>query len=298
MLLVLGLGLSSAPAQVSPGTALRFDGANGYVDAGNNASFNAFPLTISAWIRTTNVNPTAQGIVSKYFDASYNGYSIHLVNGRINAWYLRNTANYVLAPGAVPIDGGFIADGRWHHVVFAVDTAGARVFVDGARTAIASWTGPAGPPTQTLPLQIGRYHNYVGRFRGDLDEVSLWNQSLETNAVNYIKHRSLSGREDGLVALWKFDEGSGSTTMDSTPSARVATLISNPEWVASTAPIALSPVAGSSVKFDGVDDQLSVAHDNALNAYPLSVTAWIKTSRVAASYNAVVNKYPAGSGNG
>jgi hypothetical protein len=203
--LALGLGClltGGARAQLLTSYALRLDGTNGYVDAGHNAAFNAFPLTIGAWIRTTNINPVAQGIVSKYFDASFNGYSLHLVNGRLNAWYLRSGANYILAPGFLPMDGGFVADGRWHHVVFTVDSAGARIFVDGVRTAIAGWTGPAGPPTQTLPLQVGRYHNYAPRFRGDIDEVSIWNQPLETNAVNYIKHRnlerkSLCGRPGG-----------------------------------------------------------------------------------------------------
>lgn len=139
---------------------------------------------------------------------------------------------------------------------------------------------------------------YANRFRGDIDEVAVWNQSLATNAVNYVKHRRLSGAEEGLVGLWHLDEGGGTTTANAVAGGGAGTLVSNPSWVVSTAPIAPSPVAGTALKFDGVDDQMVVPHAADLNAFPLTVTAWIKTSRVAVSYDGIVSKYVAASANG
>ena len=42
---------------------------------------------------------------------------------------------------------GAFNDGRWHQVVFVVDTAGGALYVDGALKASQPWTGTPGPPT-------------------------------------------------------------------------------------------------------------------------------------------------------
>ena len=63
----------------------------------------------TAWVRTTQATPDYRGIVCKYEPGSGNGYSMHLFNGRLCAWYFRDGANKIYA-GDPGIDGGFIAD--------------------------------------------------------------------------------------------------------------------------------------------------------------------------------------------
>jgi hypothetical protein len=53
--------------------------------------------------------------------------------------------------------------------------------------------------------------------------------------------------QNGLVAYWSFDEGTGSIAGDSSGNGRIATLLNRPSWVASGA------IAGA-LSFDGVDD--------------------------------------------
>ncbi len=85
---------SSAPLvfnQVA-GDALKFDGVNGYVMATNTNDLNSYPFTATAWFRTTNTANFVQGIVSKYADASGNGWTLVVQNNHLRGFYYRNNS--------------------------------------------------------------------------------------------------------------------------------------------------------------------------------------------------------------
>ncbi|MCC6235888.1 MAG: LamG domain-containing protein [Verrucomicrobiales bacterium] len=52
------------------------------------------------------------------------------------------------------------------------------------------------------------------------------------------------------------------------------------------------------VRFDGLDDVVEVAHRPELNAYPLTLAAWVRTSRNGAFVDGILSKYVDGSFNG
>jgi len=152
-----------------------------------------------------------------------------------------------------------VADGFWHHAAMVVDGSGGKLFLAGVQVGTGSWSGAAVPPTSADPLLIGRYSAY-GRFLGDIDEVTLWNRALGVAEVNYLQHRQLNDNEDGLLALWHLDENDGSSAGDATGHGYTSLLVSNPVWVASSAPIVFNQVAGNALKFDGVNGYVQVAH--------------------------------------
>jgi hypothetical protein len=76
-------------AQADPGTALHFNGTNSYVSVPHSPALNAYPLTITAWVRTLRNTSQVDGIICKYQDGSFNGYAMHLYNGRLYAFFLR-----------------------------------------------------------------------------------------------------------------------------------------------------------------------------------------------------------------
>ena len=273
---LLAGGLPSACAQSAAGTALRFDGVDDYVEVPHDAALNAYPLTITAWVKTLRNSSQVDGIVSKYFDGSFNGYSLNLRNGNLYVWYLRSGGSVVVLPNG--LDGGFIADGHWHHIAFVVSPTSGQVYVDGNLRNSVGWTGTPGPPTGTEPLQIGRYFNYGNTFQGEIDEVELWNRSLSASELNYLKHRRLGGTEDGLLGYWRFDESSGTVANNTATNAFHGTLLNAPARVASHAAIALEPVAVSAVKLDGVNDFVTVPHNTDLNPYPFTATTWFRTT--------------------
>src|SRR5207249_11887184 len=63
-----------ARAQVGgPGNAVNFGGVNGYAQTPQSAALNAYPLTVTAWFKTTQTNAAA-ALVNKYFAGSLSGY--------------------------------------------------------------------------------------------------------------------------------------------------------------------------------------------------------------------------------
>ena len=277
-------------AHANPGTALRFNGTNSFVSIPHNSTLNAFPLTLTAWVRTLRTSAQVDGIVGKYFDGSGNGYSINLRNGRMYAWYLRNGGASGVVVNPFGLDGGVIADGQWHHIAFVVGTATGYLYVDGSLRNSVAWTGTPGPPNGTEPLQIGRYFNYGNAFQGDIDEVALWNRGLSASELNYLKHRRLGGTEDGLLGYWRFDEGSGTAANNSATNAFHGSLSNSPAWLTSHAPIELEPVAGSGLKLDGVNGFVTVSHNADLNAYPFTVSTWFRTTNGANVVQGLVTK--------
>jgi hypothetical protein len=296
LLVISDFSTSNLYAQASAGAALRFGSTNAFVQVPPNTNFNRYPFTVSAWFRTTNGAGVVQGIASKYTDGSGNGWTLVVQNSKLRGFYYRSFANFAIDATSTAT----VSDGFWHHAALMVDASGGKLFLDGAPVGASAWTGAADRTTSADPLLIGRYSTSSGypSFSGDIDEVAYWNRALGTNELNYLKHRQLNGNENGLVGLWHLDDGSGSTTVDATGHGFSGALSNSPVWVTSTAPLVFNSVAGSSLSLNGVNQDVTVASTADLNAYPLTITAWVKTSRTAANYDAVVNKYASGSGNG
>jgi hypothetical protein len=157
--------------------ALSFDGVSNYVSVADAPALDAFPLSVSAWIKTTSTTGV-RGIVNKYAAGSFNGYQIFMNNGALCAWYLRDTANYAYDGGGCTLQTLGFNDGNWHLILYVVDSAGGRLYVDGTQKASLAWTGSAGPTTTTQALHIGDYPGITGGayFAGVIDEVRIYNR--------------------------------------------------------------------------------------------------------------------------
>src|SRR5439155_15678962 len=95
-------------------------------------------------LRSSDLNSGVRGLVNKYVAGSFNGYQMYFVNGNLCAWYMKDSANYVYDGTNCTLSTPGYNDGGWHQAVFVVDTAGGRLYVDGAQKATRAWTGVAG----------------------------------------------------------------------------------------------------------------------------------------------------------
>lgn len=203
---------------------------------------NAYPLTVTLWMKSTQSEGSA-GLVSKYVSGAHSGWQLYLRNGSIRAWYLVNYTNSVW-DGADGLDGGAVTDGRWHHLAFTVGAAGGRLYVDGVLRDARSWTGPAGPTAAAHSLTIGEYPGTAPSFfRGQLDEITIWNRRLPPGEVSGRRFLSLRGDESGLLAYYRCDGGSGSVVLDSAHHSLSGTpapgeLVGSFAWASSGAPLA------------------------------------------------------------
>ena len=95
-----------------------------------------------------------------------------------------------------------------------------------------------------------------------------------------------------LAGYWKFDEGSGSTTSDSSVNDNTGTLyggLSSTGWRSGS-----SCVSGSCLRFDGTDDYIGITNAPSLDLQaPFTVEAWVYLTAIPSTYNSII--YAAGS---
>lgn len=162
------------------GSALAFDGVDDYVEIPHAAALGAYPLTVATWIKTTSASGV-RGIVNKYAAGSFNGWNLFLNDGKLCAWHLRDSANYVYGGGGCTLDLAGYNDGQWHHIAYVVDAAGGRLYVDGALRGSLGWTGNPGATSTTQPVRLGHYPGAFGGaeyFPGLLDDVRIYDRAL------------------------------------------------------------------------------------------------------------------------
>ena len=82
--------------------------------------------------------------------------------------------------------------------------------------------------------------------------------------------------DDGLVAHWAFDEGSGSTLHDGTGNGHDGTLMNGPVWV--------DGKRGGALQFDGADDYVGLGKIGHQFASQVTAAAWIKPNGQGSSY--------------
>ena len=160
------------------GQALSFDGVDDYVQVSHAADLNPFPLTVTAWIRTTTT--VRAGIVNKYVASSLSGYNLYTENGQLCAWYFRDASNHTWDGTTCTLAVAGANDGNWHHVAFVVDATQARLYLDGTLRTTQVWTGSPGATSTTQPISLARYPGATPTsfLPGSLDDVRVYNRAL------------------------------------------------------------------------------------------------------------------------
>jgi Concanavalin A-like lectin/glucanases superfamily/FG-GAP repeat/Malectin domain len=245
-LLLLWWGAALAlRAQPGPGYALRFNDTTSYVSVPHTSGLNAFPLTVMAWVKTSQTTGQ-QGLVNKYLVNSFNGWNLFLRDGRVRAWYFVNNTRFVW-DGSNGLDGGSVADGQWHLVAFTVDASGGKLYVDGGLRASRTWNGASGAATTTQEVRLGNYPGGILSFNGSLtlDEISVWRIALNLSQIQINLFNSLTGAEADLLASYHCDEGGGTTVADSAP------LLGDNNGTWAGTPLFVSTVVASKPQHDG-----------------------------------------------
>lgn len=232
------LSLEGADSIYALGNALKFDGYNDYVEVPDVPSLSAIggAFTLEFWMKVEESSFQTREILGKWGKGmeSDDEYCLNV----------RNTGKLELdisgsAGGFSRIWSNPILPYTWVHVAEVFDSASTsyKLFINGI---LESDTTPS---TLTMnrntnqPFRMGTYDNYYfSNFKGQLDEIRIWNVARTQTEIQANMYRDLSGTLPGLLGYWKFNENSGNTAYDSSPNNNDGTLHSLPAWVVSSLP--------------------------------------------------------------
>ena len=104
---------------------------------------------------------------------------------------------------------------KWLHIALTHDFASGAyvIYIDGVKQSEGS--KPMGKLSLASDFYIGRSWNDNRWWPGEISEVRIWNKVLTADEINMPGHfYAADPKSDGLVAYWKFDEGSGAGIKD------------------------------------------------------------------------------------
>ena len=250
--------LNGNPTIVSPSKkigegALHFDGVDDYVDVGDINLANQ-SLTLAAWAKRERTGEYDWIISQGQADTNL---GLQFGFGHNNLFYFGFYSNDLR-----DADKPFL-DSDWHYWVGTYDanTKERKIYQDGqlvvSDTAKANYQGSGN-------LNIGRRPFYPLYFKGQIDEVSIWNRALSQAEIQRFIDKPLIGNENGLVGYWTFEEGSGGITYDKSLNDNNGTLHGTPNWTTWEPPLPrisgawayeYIPAEGEEVRFFRLDVQ-------------------------------------------
>ncbi|ETR66542.1 MAG: hypothetical protein OMM_12662, partial [Candidatus Magnetoglobus multicellularis str. Araruama] len=214
------------------GNALSFDGTNDYINCGNgNDLDNSGSITIEAWVKPLYKN-TISTIVGKKNDGTSNpGYSLF-----INNW---NTDNRKIIfesgnDAGMTTDDSAIEFDKWQHIAVTASGSTATIYVNGVvQSASGSYNTTSNP---TKDLFIGSLNSYF-HFKGQVDEVRIWNIERTQAQIRTHMCKKLNGNETGLVAYYRMDHTTGLSLADLSNYGHDGSLtnMDNSDWSTSSA---------------------------------------------------------------
>lgn len=195
------------------GRAAAFNGKDQYLKLSSGSSCvvdNTMDYTIETWFKADDAQPTATIISNGRGDGEEMGGSLNLFALNLEEGRLVFHNNGV----RVACDGSY-ADNDWHHVAVAVNRTSGRgqIYVDGKLNTYFEAADLGGIAaayihlgarvwTPADNLQQEKADNF---FKGEIDEVRVWNLYKSETLVENGNSNRLDGTEKGLLAYYPFE---------------------------------------------------------------------------------------------
>jgi hypothetical protein len=220
---------STTNSLVAAGGALHFDGFTQSVSTTQSIFLAADSFSVELWAKRDGLNrydlAVAQG-------TGQNEQTLHI------GFRPNNVFTFAFYGDDLDTPTNY-TDNGWHHWACTFDSSSRnrRIYRDGVL--VASDTS-AQDYLGIGPVTIA-YANWLPAwFGGSLDDVRIWYGVRSAAQIAAGLNSELSGTEPGLLANWKFDEGSGGMTADATGNGNTGTLSNSPAWLPAGVPSAVS----------------------------------------------------------
>lgn len=206
---VVLLTLMLTSTAVAQNRALKLDGKGSYVELPPDIFTALTQATVEVWAKWAEF-----GAYSRVFEFGAGYQSVSLFNHlnsadlRFNIYprYARNDPGSMFTARA----NGLLRTNEWMHLAAVSGAGGMKLYANGRLVAQHTNT------TTFADIDV-TFTNLLGRglakgpldqdFRGEMDEVRVWDHARSLDQIRDAMFKRLTGKEEGLKHLWNFDDG-------------------------------------------------------------------------------------------
>lgn len=288
------------------GKAIAFDGTNDYVSVNSNPTALKITgdLTLSAWVNLR-TNTATHDIIAKKGASGQFGYRLSTdTSGKLNMEVSGTGSDTRAATGSATL-----TTNTWYHVagVYKAGTS-ITVYVNGVQDGQVTTVMPASIFNSTANVNIGAENTGASNLMaGAIDEPKIYSGALTASEIMVDRNRSASqvlgslsdtsGLSGGSTASnsasaeycipgdtttctapvgrWDLEEGSGTTTQDTSGNGNTGTLSNGPKWTTGK--------VGKGIKFTASSNQyVNAGSASSLDNLPaqggggMTIEAWVK----------------------
>jgi len=200
--------------------ALSFNGSTQYCSINDPSVYIYTTGTIEVWFKSNTTNTGIQLIAGK--DCMY-GIFINNLLLSIYDWTTSSFTNVTTN----------VLDNNWHYAAFTFQsgvTNGSCIYIDGILKKTFTWTATSIYINLYLYIANSSVNQY---FQGSVGHLRIWNISLTSTYIQTNWNQVLSSTTNGLVGIWNFSEGIGTTLVNGVNGSPNFTTFNSPAWSSS-----------------------------------------------------------------
>jgi len=207
------------------GEALHFNGVRNYGRVPYSPALNVKTgITISAWVKADSFKTEGD---------LYQGVALKQTMGTYEMWIYGNQPRFGLNiedAGGVKTLRRYTANAPlntdiWYHLMYTYDGQYMKVYIDNVERDSRTYSGTISEQSAAEDFWIG-YAGYSEQyFNGLIDDVRIYNRELDAGErAAVFAGDQIGSVSNGLLAWWKFDEGTGNLASDSSGNGNIGEL--------------------------------------------------------------------------
>ena len=277
----IGPAPSTGPTWITGklGDALNFDGIDDHVHIPASASLDlGGPLAMELWFYLTEYPSDYDSLI--WIETNSGGYHRGIWGHSSHNLYFQPGGSY----GTAWVSDIEYSLNQWTHIATNIYQQGSDIvqdiYINGVLATSHTYSS-ASLWSNAGHCRIG--DDSMGRYTdGMIDEVAIWNRALTSNEIlqHYNNGNGIEITPDSsTIGLWHFDDGTGTTALDSSGNNNDGTLspnLSGPTWTTGQ--------VGSALDFDGVDDHVHIPD----SGFTIAIELWFYPTEYPTDYDCLI----------
>jgi hypothetical protein len=287
------------PQRIADGEVwMEFDGVNDHISIPTTSLTSDSKMTIEMkfkWdgvkLNSASLNDWA-GLITH--GISYNSSNFSIIMNR-NTSSSSNDIRFYSNNSSVLLHS-IVMDKNEHHIAIVCNGTSYSMYFDGVNVHNNTSTAISSSSKQ---LYIGKGDNSSYFWGGLIKDVRIWNVARTQKQIQDNMYEYLKGDEQGLIALYKFNEASGQA-LDSTSNGRNGTVNGGATRIYSSLNKGFSINYGTTslrtigefserstngLKFDGVNDYVSLGTSTSLKTTSQTIECWVNINSIPTNEN-------------